>query len=58
MTAEDNVVKLFEHDPLIESVVSEIVQIIYDRATGLSLATVIGILEFAKYEILEGAKDD
>lgn len=53
-----NVEKLFEGDPRAEVVLDALLELLYERADGMPIPQVLGVLELAKHTIIQQAIED
>lgn len=54
----NNVEKLFIGDPRGEVIVQAIVDLLHERADGMPIPMILGLLDIAKQQILEDALND
>lgn len=48
----DNVVSMFDHNARADALYHALLDTVYERGSGMDAATVIGVIEFLKHEII------
>lgn len=52
-----NIQRLFEGDPRCEIIVEHVIDLLYERARGMPIPSIIGVLELVKLQIIKEAEE-